>query len=171
MINIRQATSGEADWLQSSFDTLMGWTKPSGYFETCCQLQAQGEIIAMGSTDYLGHCTIVWQPHYPHFRDQNISEIQDLNVRPDYRRQGIATQLLDEAERRIQRDLIKRASALVCMPIMEPRNDSISSAGMCPMDTAFSINISLSHRAHPCPLMIISCCTSSSDSSSTVVYA
>ena len=38
---------------------------------------------------------------YPGFRDAGIPEIQDLNVRRDYRRRGIGSALLDEAERRI----------------------------------------------------------------------
>jgi len=105
MIDIRQATSDDASWLQSSFDTLMGWTKPSAYFEGVCRFQEQGKVVllfAIQETQYLGHLKIVWQPYYPFFREQNIPEIQDLNVRPDVRRRGIATQLLDEAEKRIQ---------------------------------------------------------------------
>ena len=105
MIDIRQATSDDATWLQSSFDTLMGWTKPPAYFEGICQLQEQDEqvlLIAMQDSQYAGHLKIVWQPDYPYYREHNIPEIQDLNVRPDARRQGIATQLLDEAEKRIQ---------------------------------------------------------------------
>lgn len=105
MITIQQATSDDATWLQTSFDTLMGWTKPPTYFEGVCQLQEEGEqvlLVATKASQYMGHLIIVWQPHYPIFREQNIPEIQDLNVRADARRQGIATQLLDEAEKRIQ---------------------------------------------------------------------
>lgn len=105
MIDIRQATSADATWLQSSFDTMMGWTKPPSYFKDVCSLQEQGGLvllIATQDTHYLGHLKIAWQPDYSHFRAQNIPEIQDLNVRPDARRQGIATQLLDDAEKRIQ---------------------------------------------------------------------
>ena len=105
MIVIRQATSNDASWLQSSFDTLMGWTKPSEYFEGVCRLQIEGAVvllIAIQDKQYAGHLKIVWQPDYSYFREQNIPEIQDLNVCPDARRQGIATRLLDEAEKRIQ---------------------------------------------------------------------
>jgi len=105
MIAIRQATSDDASWLQSSFDMLMGWTKPPAYFEAVCKLQQQGKqvlLIATQDSQYVGHLKIVWKPDYPYFREHNIPEIQDLNVRPDARRQGIATQLLDEAEIRIQ---------------------------------------------------------------------
>jgi GNAT superfamily N-acetyltransferase len=35
---------------------------------------------------------------YKYFREHNIPEIQDLNVLPTYRRRGIATALMDEAE-------------------------------------------------------------------------
>ena len=35
---------------------------------------------------------------YPPFAEAGIPEIQDLNVLPEFRRQGIATQLLDEVE-------------------------------------------------------------------------
>ena len=104
MIDIRQAVTSDATWLQAGFDTHMGWTKPSGYFESVCRLQDKNELvllIAAQANTYIGHCKVIWQPDYPHFKSQHIPEIQDLNVRPDYRRQGIATQLLDEAERRI----------------------------------------------------------------------
>jgi len=42
--------------------------------------------------------TILWQPHYPPFRDGGIPDIQDFNVLPPFRRQGIGTALLDRAE-------------------------------------------------------------------------
>lgn len=105
-IEIRQATLQDAQWLQTSFNQAMGWAKPDGYFEQVCRLQEEGTLvllIAVQASDYLGHCKIVWQPDYPHFRGRLIPEIQDLNVRPDFRQQGIATRLLDEAEKIIQK--------------------------------------------------------------------
>lgn len=39
-----------------------------------------------------------WHPTYPPFAEGGIPEIQDLNVLPEFQRQGIATRLLDEAE-------------------------------------------------------------------------
>ena len=104
MFTIRHAARGEAAWLQASFDAHMGWTKPSGYFGAVLEQQALGAIIllvALAESAYLGHCKVVWRSAYPGFRDLGIPEIQDLNVRPDYRRRGIASALLDEAERRI----------------------------------------------------------------------
>jgi GNAT superfamily N-acetyltransferase len=39
-----------------------------------------------------------WRPTYPGFVDLNVPEIQDLNVLTEYRRNGIASRLLDRAE-------------------------------------------------------------------------
>ena len=104
MFTIRQAGNGEADWLQASFDERMGWTKPPGYFATLLERQARDEVtllLALHESSYLGHCNVVWRSAYAGFRDRSIPETQDLNVRPDFRRRGIGSALLDEAEQRI----------------------------------------------------------------------
>ena len=44
---------------------------------------------------------MVSTPEYPYFRDNGIPEIEDLNVLDHLRRRGIASALMDEAERRI----------------------------------------------------------------------
>jgi GNAT superfamily N-acetyltransferase len=100
---IRPADPNEAAWLQESY-TKIGWSKPAGYFAACCQLQAEGKLVllvAEGAGTYLGHCKVVWQPDYLYFRENNIPEIQDLNVLAEFRRQGVASRLVDEAERLI----------------------------------------------------------------------
>jgi GNAT superfamily N-acetyltransferase len=99
-MDIRRAVMSEADWLQSSFANI-GWTKPAGYFAQCLQRQENGDevlLIAVDGTHYAGHLRIAWIPDYPYFRANNIPEIQDLNVLPVYRRQGVATKLVDAAE-------------------------------------------------------------------------
>lgn len=104
MISLRPAQEGEAAWLQESFDAVMGWTKPAGYFKAVIEQQKAGALlllIALESAKYLGHCKVVWRSNYPGFRENNIPEIQDLNVGPDYRRRGIGGRLLAEAEARI----------------------------------------------------------------------
>jgi GNAT superfamily N-acetyltransferase len=101
MVTIRRATMQDADWMQSSFDRRMGWTKPPGYFYNCCAQQAEGQIVlwvAVDGDDYAGHVKVVWAPNYPYFRDNGIPEIQDLAVLPIYRRQGVASQLVDACE-------------------------------------------------------------------------
>lgn len=104
MVTIRQSTNSEAAWLQAGFDAHMGWAKPTGYFADVLGEQAKGEtilLVVLAESAYLGHCKVVWRSAYPGFRDSDIPEIQDLNVRPDYRRRGIGSALLDNAERRI----------------------------------------------------------------------
>jgi GNAT superfamily N-acetyltransferase len=91
--------------MQSGFDSAMGWTKPAGYFAHCCQLHADGHMVLLVAIDgnhYAGHVKVMWTSAYAHFRDQGIPEIQDLAVLPAYRRQGVASQLLDAAEALIQ---------------------------------------------------------------------
>jgi ribosomal protein S18 acetylase RimI-like enzyme len=105
MITIRRATADDAEWMQTGFDTRMGWTKPAGYFAGLCQKQTAGELVLLVAAvdgDYAGHLKIIWGPNYPYFKDNGIPEIQDLNVLRHYRRQGIATRMMDEAERIIK---------------------------------------------------------------------
>ncbi|HEU4576823.1 MAG TPA: GNAT family N-acetyltransferase [Polyangiaceae bacterium] len=47
---------------------------------------------------FAGYVTLHWNPLYPGIAGKGVPEIQDLNVLPSYRRQGIATRLLDRAE-------------------------------------------------------------------------
>lgn len=100
---IRQATHADAARMQEHFARI-GWSKPEGYFAACCQRQDAGELvllIAEHEGDYVGHCKVVWAPDYPHFKENGIPETQDLNVLSHYRRQGVASLLMDEAERLI----------------------------------------------------------------------
>lgn len=48
-----------------------------------------------------GYLTVHWVSDYKPLRDENIPEITDLNVLPNWRRKGIASRLMDEAEARI----------------------------------------------------------------------
>ncbi|MEM7032430.1 MAG: GNAT family N-acetyltransferase [Chloroflexota bacterium] len=98
---IRRADHPDVDWMQTSFATT-GGNKREGYFAECCRLQDEGRLVlllAEYESTYLGHCKIIWQPTHPYFKEHDIPEIQDLNVSQVYRRQGIATRLMDEAER------------------------------------------------------------------------
>ena len=48
---------------------------------------------------FTGYLNVLWQSGYPPFAAARIPEINDFNVLPDFRRQGIGTALMDEAER------------------------------------------------------------------------
>ena len=83
----------------------MGWPKPDGCIGKRLSEAAAGEIVFLvGETEdgaYLGHAFVRWRSHYSPFREEDIPEVQDLNVITSVRRQGVASLLLDEAERRI----------------------------------------------------------------------
>ena len=84
--------------------TTIGWNKPTSLYEGYLAEQDRGErvvLVAYSDNDFTGYVTIVWQSYYPPFAEEGIPEINDLNVLPDFRRRGIASALLDEAERRI----------------------------------------------------------------------
>jgi GNAT superfamily N-acetyltransferase len=58
-------------------------------------------VFLVGRVDgaLAGYGSLVWQPDYPPFRERGIPEVQDLNVAPQFRRRGVASRILDEAER------------------------------------------------------------------------
>lgn len=47
---------------------------------------------------FVGYVTLVWLSKYQPFFSAGIPEIKDLNVVPSYRKQGIASRLLEAAE-------------------------------------------------------------------------
>jgi len=84
--------------------TALGWNKPASQYEHYLAQQESGDrviLVALVDAVFVGYITICWQSDYPPFREGNIPEIQDFNVLPRFRRQGIGGCLMDEAEHRI----------------------------------------------------------------------
>jgi GNAT superfamily N-acetyltransferase len=82
----------------------LGWDKPASQYEKYLSEQEAGArvvLVAFLNGEFVGYVTLVWRSHYPAFREENIPEIVDFNVLPHFRRQGIGTRLMDEAERRV----------------------------------------------------------------------
>jgi GNAT superfamily N-acetyltransferase len=71
-----------------------------GYFQKCLQEQAQGARVIFvvcqpeDPTRLAGYVQLNWNPVYPVFRRLGIPEIQDLNVVPQARRQGLGEKLI-----------------------------------------------------------------------------
>ena len=87
----------------SSFADI-GWNKPASQYEHYLGEQDRGErvvLVAYSGESFAGYVTIVWQSDYPPFAEKGIPEVKDLNVLPAFRRHGIASALMDEAERRV----------------------------------------------------------------------
>lgn len=80
---------------------LLGWNKLASQYERYLAEQNAGTrivLVALVDDLFAGYVTIHWLPQTAAFRDSGIPEIQDFNVLPHYRRQGIGTRLLDVAE-------------------------------------------------------------------------
>ncbi len=79
----------------------IGWEKPVGQFRRYLAEQAAGErvvLVARVGHAFAGYLTLLLTSAYRPFAERGIPEIQDLNVLPEFRRRGIATALLREAE-------------------------------------------------------------------------
>lgn len=77
------------------------WHKPREIFEDYLQRQHHGELmclIASFDEKITGYITMVFFSQYPHLNKNNIPEIRDLNILPEYRGKGIANILMEEAE-------------------------------------------------------------------------
>jgi GNAT superfamily N-acetyltransferase len=102
-VRIRPLEAGDVEPIVAAFHTA-GWPKPRAQYERYLSEQDDGErlvLVAFDGTDVCGYGTVCWEPDYPPFVAAGIPEIQDLNVLPRFRRRGIATRLMDEAERRV----------------------------------------------------------------------
>jgi len=99
-IVIRQAQDADLPALYALLREL-GFHKEQGYFERCLAEQREGRrqvfIAALDGTD-AAFGMLNWQPQYALYRKLGMPEIQDLNVVPRARRQGIASALIAYCE-------------------------------------------------------------------------
>ena len=93
----------EIESISKSFENTV-WGPTLSLLENYLAEQARDErvvLVAYGDNNFTGFVTIKWQSHYPPFAQKRIPEISDLRVLPAFRRRGVATVLVDEAEKRI----------------------------------------------------------------------
>lgn len=84
----------------------LGWNKPASQYERYLSQQELGVrivYVAFVAGQFAGYLTICWESGYQPFFVQSVPEIVDFNVLPAFRRMGIGTQLMDEAEFEISR--------------------------------------------------------------------
>lgn len=82
----------------------IGWDKPASQYESYLMEQAYGVrdvYVALVDGEFAGYLTICWKSMYKPFCARNIPEIVDFNVLPKFRRLGIGSQLMNQAEREI----------------------------------------------------------------------
>ncbi|MCM3782402.1 GNAT family N-acetyltransferase [Neobacillus mesonae] len=92
----------EAALLDREFSAHFPWYKQSNYYIRCLEENHNGKRITLMAFDggsLAGCCHLIHNSKYPFFTNQNIPEINDLNVFQEFRRQGIASKLLDELEK------------------------------------------------------------------------
>ncbi len=80
----------------------IGWSKPESTYLTYLDEQSnnlRSVIVAKVDGKFCGYVTLKYHSDYPDFNAQNIPEISDLNVLPDYRNEGIGTSLILECEK------------------------------------------------------------------------
>jgi ribosomal protein S18 acetylase RimI-like enzyme len=80
----------------------IGWHKPKSIYEAYLKEQSLGHrsvLVARDSGKFCGYVTLKWRSDYPSFSENNIPEISDLNVLPEYRKKGIGTRLIQACEK------------------------------------------------------------------------
>lgn len=101
---IHKAERGDISRLEFIVEA-MNMVKESGYFARQFDHQKHGTrqvyITMQGGVD-AGYCILNWKPKYALFKKLGIPEIQDLNVLPHFRRQGIATSMIAHCEAEAQ---------------------------------------------------------------------
>lgn len=102
-IKIRRLGPDDPAVIEDAFRE-QGWHKPAELYERYLYEQETGlrvTLVAEADGEFAGYGNVIWQPDYPPFREQNIPEISDLNVLIRFRKQGIASRLMDRAEQEI----------------------------------------------------------------------
>lgn len=82
----------------------LAWNKPASQYEYYLMEQnskTRDVYVAFVEGEFAGYLTVCWTSSYEPFRTANIPEIVDFNVLPEFRRQGIGSQLMDKAEAEI----------------------------------------------------------------------
>ena len=98
---IRTLRPDDVDPLANAFAS---WPKPRQLFETYARRVADGQLdllVATVDSQTAGYLLIEPRSSYPPFANAGIPEIADFNVLHEYRRRGVGTALMDEAERRV----------------------------------------------------------------------
>jgi GNAT superfamily N-acetyltransferase len=99
-VRLRHLLERDAPVISRAFAAI-GWNKPVQQYVDYLAEQQRGIRqcwVALLENEFSGYVTLHFKPLYPGIADKGIPEIQDLNVLPQYRRQGIASRLLDHAE-------------------------------------------------------------------------
>ena len=102
-LSVRSLNNADLQAAAEAFGRV-GWIKPVTLFERYLAEQSAGTrscCVAHLGTVFAGYVTVNWSPDYSFFVEKKIPEIQDLYVLPPFRRKGIGSTLLVQAEAEI----------------------------------------------------------------------
>ena len=102
-INVKQLEAYEVASIVVTFEDTV-WKNTTSLMEDYLAEQVRGEriiLVAYADNVFAGYVTIKWQSDYAPFAEKGVPEIKDLRVLPAFRRRGVASVLVDEAEKRI----------------------------------------------------------------------
>ncbi len=102
-IKIRRLRPDDPAIIEDAFRE-QSWHKPAELYERYLAEQENGirvTLVAEADGEFAGYGNVIWQPDYAPFREQGIPEISDLNVLIRFRKQRIASQLMERAEEQI----------------------------------------------------------------------
>ncbi|GIP36969.1 N-acetyltransferase [Paenibacillus sp. J31TS4] len=102
-VAIRRLEAADPEMIEEAFRK-QGWSKPASQYLRYLAEQEEGAravLVAEYEGAFAGYATIKWASAYEAFREREIPEVNDFNVLLRYRRLGIGTMLMEEAERLI----------------------------------------------------------------------
>lgn len=100
-ISVRAFSASNIQGIVDAFQKA-NWAKPTSTFETYLQEQQRSERLMWISevdNQFAGYVTLKWKSQYAPFANANIPEIMDLNVLPPFRKAGVGSLLLEQAEK------------------------------------------------------------------------
>lgn len=97
---VRLSTEAQMLMWKAAFET-HDMIRPEEYYSECLAENETGHrvtLLALVNGELAGCAHLKFNSSYEYFHAQSIPEINDLNVFPQYRRQGIANKMMDELE-------------------------------------------------------------------------
>jgi GNAT superfamily N-acetyltransferase len=102
LITLRQLSNmDEVRLLDLEYSKYYPWYIKSDYHEKCLMENRNGSrvtILAYYDNELSGCCHLLYNSKYTFFANEQIPEINDLNVLPQFRRKKVASKLFDELE-------------------------------------------------------------------------
>ena len=99
-LEIRTAGDNDLKTLDAFIDEIQ-YSKDPDYFIAQYEYQVAGDrqiMLGFVESKLVTYCVLNWNPKYGFYKAMGYPEVQDLNVLPAFRGQGIATQMISKCE-------------------------------------------------------------------------